>query len=141
LRVLALDPGTRRIGVAVSDELGLLARPVAVVERTSRAADLARLAALVDELRPSEIVVGLPLLPSGDRGPQAEQSERFAELVGATLGLPVRLWNESYSTVEAHRRRSHRRRRNSSNVDAEAAAVFLQDYLDARRPVVRSSNP
>ena len=141
MRVLALDPGTRRIGVAVSDELGLLARPVAVVERTSRAADLARLVALADELHPSEIVVGLPLLPSGDRGPQAQQAERFAALVGTTLGLPVRLWNESYSTVEAHRRRCGRRRRDRVAIDAEAAAVFLQDYLDARRPVLSEANP
>src|SRR5690242_1521610 len=99
MRVIAFDPGTRRIGVAVSDETGLLARPVAVVERApSRAADLRRLGALIDELRPTEIVVGLPLLPSGDPGPQAEQSARFAELLRTTFCLPVHLWNESYST-------------------------------------------
>lgn len=135
MRVIALDPGTRRIGVAVSDETGLLARPVAIVERgASRALDLARLGALIEELCPTEILVGLPLLPSGDRGPQAEQSVRFADLLRTTFGLPVHLWNESYSTVEAHRRRAGRARRaRRAAIDAEAAAVFLQDYLDAQR--------
>ena len=132
---MALDPGSRRIGVAVSDELGILARPVAVIERTSRARDLEQLTSLVRDLDPSEIVVGLPLLPSGDRGPQAVGSERFAARVGEVFGLPVRLWNESYSTVEALRRRAARapRGRRRAAVDAEAAAVILQDYLDARR--------
>jgi putative Holliday junction resolvase len=135
MRVIAFDPGTRRIGVAGSDESGLLARPVAVIERgASRAADLERLGALIDELRPTEVLVGLPLLPSGDRGPQAEHSARFAELIQTTFGLPVRLRNESYSTVEARRRLGERSRRaRRAPVDAEAAAVFLQDYLDSRR--------
>lgn len=135
MRVIAFDPGSRRIGVAASDETGSLARPVTVVERgASRAADLARLGELIRELEAAEIVVGLPLLPSGDRGPQAERSARFAELLGEAFGLPVRLWNESYSTVEARRRRMGRSRRaRGAAIDAEAAAVFLQDYLDSRQ--------
>jgi putative Holliday junction resolvase len=132
---MALDPGSRRIGVAVSDELGILARPVAVIERTSKVRDLEQLGSLVRDLEPTEIVVGLPLLASGDRGPQALESERLATRVGEAFGLPVRLWNERYSTVEALRRRAIRPRnpRRSAGVDAEAAAVILQDYLDARR--------
>jgi putative Holliday junction resolvase len=133
--VLAFDPGERRIGVAVSDESGLLASPVAVIQRTSRAADLQRLGEHVRRLGPAEILVGLPLLPSGDRGPQARRSERFADQLREEFGLPVRLWNESYSTVEARRRRAAapRGRRRSPFVDAEAAAIFLQDYLDSGR--------
>ena len=131
---MALDPGVRRIGVAVSDETGLLASPVAVIERVSRRRDLERLRALVEEYRPAEVLVGLPLLPSGDEGEQAGRSRRFADFVGRELRLPVRLWNESYSTVEARRRRASapRRRHRSSYVDADAAAVFLQDYLDEK---------
>ena len=132
---MALDPGSRRIGVAVSDELGILARPVAVIERSSRVRDFEQLGDLVRDLAPAEIVVGLPLLPSGDRGAQAQESERLAARIGEAFGLPVRLWNEGYSTVEALRRRAARPRRSHRPpaVDAEAAAVILQDYLDARR--------
>jgi putative Holliday junction resolvase len=132
---MGLDPGSRRIGVAISDELQLLATPVAVIPRGSRAEDLARLRTLVERFQPSEVVVGLPVLPSGDIGRQAVESERLAAVVRDELQLPVRLWNESYSTVEAHRRRrAHgRRRKRSEAIDAEAAAVFLQDYLDALR--------
>jgi putative holliday junction resolvase len=131
---MALDPGTRRIGVAVSDETGLIATPVAVLERSTRRRDLERVRALIDEYRPELLLIGLPLLPSGDEGPQARQSRLFAELLRQEFDLQVRLWNESYSTVAAHRRRaSVGARRRRSAVDAEAAAIFLQDYLDARR--------
>jgi putative Holliday junction resolvase len=131
---MALDPGARRIGVAVSDETGLIATPVAVLERSTRRRDLERVRALIDEYRPELLLIGLPLLPSGDEGPQARQSRLFAELLRQEFDLQVRLWNESYSTVAAHRRRaSVGARRRRSAVDAEAAAIFLQDYLDARR--------
>jgi len=134
VRVMALDPGSRRIGVAVSDEMGLLATPVTVVPRGSRASDLRALQALILQYRPETILVGYPLLPSGDAGPQAGKSERFAELLRSELSVPVRLWNESYSTVEAHRRRREvRSRRRHKYIDAEAAAVLLQDYLDSQR--------
>ena len=133
--MLAFDPGERRIGVAASDETGLLASPVVVISRSSRVVDLQRVSELISRLQPVELLVGLPLLPSGDRGPQARRSERFAEQLREEFGLPVHLWNESYSTVEARRRRAAgpRGRKRSPYLDAEAAAVFLQDYLDARR--------
>jgi putative holliday junction resolvase len=129
---MAIDPGTRRVGLAVSDELGVLASPLAVIERSSRQRDLEQIRSFVRQLEPAVLVVGLPLLPSGDAGPQARYSERFAEWLREELGLPVRLWNESYSTVEARRHRGPggRRRKQSVHVDAEAAAIFLQDYLD-----------
>jgi putative Holliday junction resolvase len=136
VRVMALDPGSRRIGVAVSDELGLLASPVAVLERGTRERDLDSVRALIEQYQPKELVIGLPLLPSGDLGLQAQQSEAFAQRIEREFGLPVRLWNESYSTVEAYRRRQAarvKRRYVNAPVDAEAAAIFLQDYLDSRR--------
>jgi putative Holliday junction resolvase len=131
---MALDPGDRRIGVAVSDELGLLATPVAVIQRRSQHRDLEQIKALVEQFRPVELLIGLPLLPSGDAGYQARRSARLGELLRAELGVSVRMWNESYSTVEALRRRraEGRTRRRLPYVDAEAAAVILQDYLDQR---------
>lgn len=136
MRVMALDPGSRRIGVAVSDELGLLASPVAVLDRGARDRDFDSVRALIEQYQPKELVIGLPLLPSGDLGPQAQQSEAFAQRIEREFGLPVRLWNESYSTIEAYRRRRAarvKRRHDNAPVDAEAAAIFLQDYLDSRR--------
>jgi putative Holliday junction resolvase len=131
---MALDPGHRRIGVAVSDELGLLATPVAVIERRSRVHDVERIRALVETYQPSEILIGLPLLPSGDMSSQARRSAQLGNVLQAELGVPIRPWNESYSTVEALRRRRSegRARRRAPYVDAEAAAVILQDYLDRR---------
>lgn len=134
MRRMALDVGERRIGVAVSDELGMLATPTTVITRRSRREDLQRIAALIAEYQPAELVVGLPLLPSGVAGEQAERSARFAEWLRQEFRLPVRLWNESYSTIEARRRlRDAGRRRRSVSPDAEAAAVFLQDFLDRHR--------
>lgn len=135
VRVMALDPGRRRVGVAVSDETGLLATPVAVVERRGKDHDLECLRRLIQQYQPAELLVGLPVLPSGDLGEQARQSQRFAERLRLEFGLPVRLWNESYSTIEARRRRAElpRRRREPKAVDAEAAAVFLQEFLDTRK--------
>jgi putative holliday junction resolvase len=136
VRVMALDPGSRRIGVAVSDELGLLASPVAVLDRGARDRDFDSVRALIEQYQPKELVIGLPLLPSGDLGLQAQQSEAFAQRIEREFGLPVRLWNESYSTIEAYRRRQAarvKRRHDNAPVDAEAAAIFLQDYLDSRR--------
>jgi putative holliday junction resolvase len=135
LRVMALDYGSRRIGVAISDELGTLASPVTVLRRSTRARDLQAVRVLVEQFHPRELLVGLPLLPSGDPGPQARQSELFADFLRREIGLPVGLWNESYSTVEAWRRRQDlgRRRADPAPIDAEAAAVFLQDYLDTGR--------
>ena len=121
MRLLGLDPGGRRIGVAVSDELGLLARPLTVIERRSREADRARLASLIEQHRPAALVVGLPLLPSGEAGDQARYSERFAAWLGESFGLPVHLWNESYSSAEAWARRRERGRSRDRRalIDAE----------------------
>jgi putative Holliday junction resolvase len=136
VRVLAFDPGRRRIGVAVSDELGLLARPVAIVQRRSTRQDRDRLAALIDELQPAQLLVGLPLLPSGAAGEQAAYSRRFGAWLETEFELPVVYWNESYSSVEAAERRRTRGRAGRggwSHLDADAAAIILQSYLDSRR--------
>jgi putative pre-16S rRNA nuclease len=135
-RVLALDPGERRVGVALSDELGLLASPLLILERRSRAVDLAAIAELVRTHEVSEVVVGYPKTLRGEAGPQARRAGRFAEEVRRATGVPVKLWDERYSTVEATERlgrggKPPRGRR--AHPDAAAAAVILQDYLDSRR--------
>jgi putative Holliday junction resolvase len=142
MRHLALDVGDRRIGVAVSDECGLLASPLTVIHRASKVEDYAVIARLVLERRAGILVVGHPLNADGSAGPQALRIERYtAALEGALrsqgLNLPIVLWDEHSSTLRAQelmiaggRKAKDRRTR----IDAVAAAVILQDYLEATRP-------
>jgi putative Holliday junction resolvase len=149
--VVALDFGERRIGVAVSDPLGMLARPLAVIERGSLAEDLARIEAMVKQRRADKIVLGLPLNMDGTVGPQAKRARRFGARLKRALGLEIILWDERLTTVEAEealaaagrghpsiRRGGLRAGRTQPEAgrerrDAVAAAVILQDYLDAQR--------
>jgi putative pre-16S rRNA nuclease len=135
-RLLALDVGDRRIGVAVSDPTGLLATPVEVYTRRANAEDLTHLGNLASEYEAQGIVVGLPVNMNGTEGPQAAKVREFAESLAAR-GQDVLLWDERLSTVEAERRmaESGRRKRRGTIMrsDAEAAAVILETYLDALR--------
>jgi putative holliday junction resolvase len=135
-RIMGLDPGERRIGVALSDELRLLATPLTILERRSRTVDFARIAELARAHEVHEIVVGHPRTLGGEIGPQARRAERFADEVGRAVNVPVKLWDERYSTVEATERMDRggkRRPGRRPRSDAAAAAVILQGYLDSRR--------
>jgi putative Holliday junction resolvase len=132
-RLLGIDPGTRRIGVAVSDELGLLATPVEVIQRQSLERDLDRIRLIALELNAQGIVVGWPISLSGHAGPAAQSAEHFASVISNALECPVELWDERLSTVEARQYQSRRDRRRGVPIDAHAAAVMLQHYLDAHR--------
>jgi putative Holliday junction resolvase len=142
MRILALDVGDRRVGVAISDPSGLLATPLTVVRRTSKAKDFATVARLVREQDAGLLVIGLPLERNGRAGGQARRIERYAtelmkSLQDEELDLPCTFWDESLSTQRAQRAmiasgRKARDRR--ARLDAVAAAVILQDYLDAHRP-------
>ena len=152
-RILAIDPGERRVGVALSDELGILATPLCILRLPIRLRAEA-LAGIARQHQVVEIVVGFPRTLRGEIGPQARRVERFVEDLRAAVDAPVRLWNEQYSTAEAKdrlaetrrtvvgRRPSGGRRRRvvQVHVDAVAAAVILQEYLDWRRSE-RSSSP
>lgn len=132
LRLLGLDVGDRRIGVAISDPTGSLASPVEVYHRRDQAADTQHVMDLADELEASGVVVGLPKNMNGTEGPQAEKTREFADTLTAS-GLDVHLWDERLSTVEATRRmveQRHRRRGIQQRIDSEAAALILQTYLD-----------
>ena len=135
MRVLALDVGGRRIGVAISDPLQVLARSLKVLQRASMEEDLAAIAELVSEWNVVAIVVGHPRTMAGEVGPQAKVVEAFCEALRRVVDVPVILWDERLSTVTAAR---HLRERGISAqeqrewIDATAAAVILQDYLDAQ---------
>jgi putative Holliday junction resolvase len=135
MRVLALDVGERRIGVAVSDPTQTLARSLTVLQRVSDERVVQCLAALIREQGVERIVMGYPLGLDGDVGPQAKRTGRLAQTLAAKLGVEVQLWDESYSTVEAERILGERRIRGArrrQKVDATAAAVILQNYLDTQ---------
>lgn len=140
-RVMALDVGERRIGVAVSDPLHVVARTLGVVERTSDAQAVEEIARLVREHEVERVLVGHPRSLRGEAGPQAQRVEAFAALLTVALDVPVELWDERLSTVTAARilsERSIRARAQKESIDAVAAAVILQDYLDAQ--ALRGSN-
>lgn len=129
-RLLALDVGQRRIGVALSDELQMLATPLTVLTRRSRVEDFERLERLARERGVVGLVVGHPLNADGSAGPQAQQVARYARRLAAALLLPMLLWDEYGSSQEAADRVAHTsRKRRQAALDAEAAAVILQSYL------------
>ena len=128
-RIVALDVGKKRIGVAVSDELGMIARPHSTLLRGKTALD--RIRALTAELGVRLIVVGLPLRLDGSEGEQAADARRFSEkLQSAAFPTEVILWDERLTTVEAQERRAQSgRRKQKHDIDAMAAAVILESYL------------
>ena len=132
-RLLGVDLGTKRIGVAVSDELGLLAHPVGVIASKGLEADVAALIAALDEAGAAAFVVGLPLNADGSRGKAALAAERFAKRLEEASGRRVVLWDErlssdaAYDALMSHDVTHSKRRK---RVDVMAARVILQDYLD-----------
>jgi putative Holliday junction resolvase len=135
VRVLALDVGDRRIGVAVSDELGVTAQGVTTIHRRSWAADLAEIARLVEQWGAESVVVGWPLTLEGTVGPRARIVQDFIKRLERVVRIPITTWDERYSTVTAERvlldadlSRAKRRQ----VVDKTAAVVILQHFLDAR---------
>jgi putative holliday junction resolvase len=123
VKVMALDFGSARTGVAVSDPTGIIARPLCVVERAGSEAGLAELARLVDEQAPEQVIVGLPLTLRGERGEQARATERFSDLLRAAIDVPVLLFDERFTTDLAQQTPS------GSSLDARAAAHLLSSYL------------
>ncbi|HWX09227.1 MAG TPA: Holliday junction resolvase RuvX [Gaiellaceae bacterium] len=120
---MALDFGSARTGVAVSDPTGIIARPLCVVERAGTEAGLAELARLVNEQEPEQVIVGLPLTLRGERGDQARATERFADLLRKAIDVPVLLFDERFTTDLAQQTPS------GSSLDARAAAHLLSGYL------------
>jgi putative Holliday junction resolvase len=125
--MLAVDPGEARLGIAVSDPTGTIARPLLVIRHFSRAQDAEQIAHIADEQHAGTILVGLALDQEGRIGPQARRAVRLVEALRAITSIPVETWDESGSTLAARRGE-----RDDSLLDARAAAVFLQDFLDAQ---------
>jgi putative holliday junction resolvase len=121
VKVLALDYGSARTGVAVSDPTGTLARPIGTVERAGSEEGMKRLLELVRAEAPEQVVVGLPLSLSGQRGAQAQETERFVESLTRELEIPVETFDERFTTTLAGP---------GGDDDARAAAHLLTSYLE-----------
>jgi len=132
MRLMGLDLGERRIGVAVSDPSRVLARGIEVIERRLVEKDLEAIASLAEEYEVETIVVGYPRRLDGTAGEEAKKAEAFAAQIEAHLELPVILWDERLSTVRAARALAEGgKRKRRLGIDAVAAVVILQDYLDS----------
>jgi putative holliday junction resolvase len=130
--VLAVDPGEKRIGLAISDESGTIANPLRVVEHVARLVDGGVIAQIAAERGAALIVVGQALDDEGQPGPAARKAQRLAEAIRTQTGIPVVLWDESSSTQEARAARralGGNRKGRAGHLDALAATVILQDYL------------
>jgi putative Holliday junction resolvase len=136
-RYIALDVGSKRIGVAVSDELGLTSQPVLTLERRRNPReDLRSIARLCRRFEVTGIVIGNPLALSGEISPQATKVHSFAAELGELTSLPIHLWDERLTTHEAHQllyEAGHVRQEHRRVVDQVAATMILQSFLDEQR--------
>jgi putative holliday junction resolvase len=132
-RILAVDPGDKRIGLAISDPSGMLARPLRVIIHTARLVDAAQIAAEAADQEAVRIVVGQALDDDGQPTPEGRKAARLADAIRAQTSLPVELWDESFSTQTARETRiamGVNRRKRAGHLDEVAAAVILQNFLD-----------
>jgi putative holliday junction resolvase len=134
MRILALDHGTKRIGVAVSDELKMIAQPLEYILAEPSAGFLARLKELVQEKDVELILVGMPRNMDGSYGPAAQKVQDFVAVLRGALTVPIKLWDERLTSAQANRlliQGGVRREKRKEKVDKMAAAILLQSYLDS----------
>lgn len=144
MRALGIDMGKRRIGVAVSDPMGMLARPVQTVHSVSLNVDVARICEIARELEAELIVVGDPLHMNGDPSTMSSRARKFGETLHKVSGLPVEYCDERLTSVEAERilRQSGvPPKKMRGQIDAVAASVILQSYLNTRNPPRSPGDP
>lgn len=134
-RILAIDHGLRRMGLAVSDPLGITAQGLETMQRKNKRTDLAHLQEVIDKYEVREIVLGLPLRMSGEHGAQSEKVTAFAEELRQKFNLPVHLWDERLTSAEANRvlrEADLSIQKRAQAVDRMAAVLILQSFLEAR---------
>jgi putative holliday junction resolvase len=135
LRILAIDPGTVRLGLALSDPSGTIAQPLSVLARRSEPEDLKALTELVERHEVGMIVIGLPRLMDGRLDTAAQQAQAFGAQVARATGRPVAYWDERLTSVAAERyliEQGKRRSQRRQEIDRVAATLLLQGYLDYR---------
>jgi len=134
MRILGLDHGTKRIGVAVSDELQMIAQPLEFIPAEPFATVLTRLKELIAEKQVELVLVGMPRNMNGTYGPAALKVEEFVGVLRNALAIPVKTWDERLTSAQANRfliEGNVRREKRREKVDQTAAAILLQSYLDS----------
>ncbi|NIP29868.1 MAG: Holliday junction resolvase RuvX [Candidatus Dadabacteria bacterium] len=134
MKTLALDIGTKTIGVAISDELGITANGVETIKRKNIKSDLDKLKIIADKYNPDQILIGLPYDPDGSLGERGQNIERFSKKIKSFLKLPIQFWDESYSTAKAEKfliKADVSRKKRKKVIDKMAAVVILQEYLES----------
>jgi len=137
MRILAIDPGSKHIGVAVSDPTGTIANPLSVLAHVSRLVDAAGVAELAASQGAGLIVVGQSLDEEGNPSFEGRRAARFAQAIKTQTSIPVILWDESFTTQDARSARIHMgasRKDRAGHLDQLAATVLLQSYLDTNSP-------
>src|SRR5215212_7576816 len=135
MRVLAIDHGTKRMGIALSDETGTVATPLEFILAEPFADFLKRLKDLLREKQVEQILVGMPRNMDGSYGPAALKVQEFVAVLKETIGIPIKTWDERLTSAQANRmliQAEVRRDKRKQRVDAAAAAILLQSYLDSR---------
>lgn len=135
-RVMALDLGEKRIGIALSDAMRLVGSAHSVMERRSRAEDFARIIQFIEENEVALLLIGLPITLAGHEGDRAAWVRDYGAALSQHLEIPLDYWDESLTTLQAEatlRAAGKRRKQVKAQVDAVAAALILQSYLDAQR--------
>ena len=134
MRILALDHGTKRIGVAISDETAVIALPLEYLAAEPLQDFLQKLKVIVDSKQVEEILVGIPRNMNGTYGPAAEKAREFVVRLKGAFSIPVKTWDERLTSVQANRfliESGMRREKRKERVDQTAAAILLQSYLDS----------
>ncbi|HEY3310148.1 MAG TPA: Holliday junction resolvase RuvX [Anaerolineales bacterium] len=142
MKILAVDHGQKNLGLAVSDETGMLARPLAIIPHISKALDAAQVAEQANEMAARRIIVGVSYDEAGEPNQAGRRAINFAEQLRLQTELPVELWDESLTTQDARAARiasGAPRKKRAGHLDDVAAAVLLQDYLD-NHPMLTNEN-
>jgi putative Holliday junction resolvase len=135
MRVLAIDHGTKRMGIALSDETATIAQPLEFIPAEPFADFLARLKQLITEKQVDQILIGMPRNMDGSYGPAALKVQEFVAVLKETTAIPIKTWDERLTSAQANRmliQADVRRDKRKQRVDAAAAAILLQSYLDSR---------
>src|ERR1041385_7378702 len=135
MRILAIDHGTKRMGIAISDELKMIAQPLEYIPSEPFAAFLDRLRAIIREKEVEMILVGMPRNMDGSYGPAALKVQEFVAVLKDAIAIPIKTWDERLTSAQANRmliQADVRRNKRKERVDAAAAAILLQSFLDSR---------
>jgi len=135
MRVLALDHGSKRMGLAISDDLGMIAQPLEFLPAEPFAQFLARLKDIIRDKEVELLLVGMPRSLDGSYGPAALKVQEFVAVLKEAIGIPIQTWDERLTSAQANRfliQAGVRRQARKEKVDKTAAAILLQSYLDAR---------